>query len=193
MRGGRGPLAVDRIEVDLVDQHAHAGPLRDARERVQRVLRHERAGGVVRARQHDQPRTRGERVCDRVRVHRIAVLEAPVEAEDVGAEQAERAGQRVVRRPFEEHVVAGPDECGEREEVRARGAGRRCHPVGRRAVPLGDGLEQRRVSVRVVARQHDGVQRAGQVLEGAVQQIAAREVVRGRGPRLGPRHVRRER
>ena len=115
------------------------------------------------------------------------MLEAPIEAADSRAHEQARADQRVVGRPLDQDVVAGADERGDRDEVRARAAVGGDDAVGGDAVVLGEAVDQRPIAVVVLRREVDRLTRAGQVLERAVEQIAAGEIDRRPAAASSPR------
>ena len=131
----------------------------------------QRAGRVVRRGDDDEPRARRQRARDRVGIEGEVVLEAPLEAHDVGAEQPRRAEQRIVPRALHQHVVAGLEHGGQGLEVRARGAVGRRHLLGPHAVAARDGVESGLIAVVVAARQQQRVARALEVVERAAEML----------------------
>ena len=130
---------------------------------------------------------------DGVRVDLITILEPPIEALDVSADEPAGAEQRVVGRPFDEHVVAAANERRDRQKVGARTSGGSRNSRRTDTVVPRDRVDQRLIPIVIAHAQVHRFTRAGHILERAGEQVAAGQINRRRRPGLGPVKVRRER
>ena len=125
----------------------------------------------------------------RVEVELEAVFEAPLEPDQVGAEQRRHGQQRVVRRPLHQHVVAGRSSAAQTRKFAPE------VPVAvatwsvADAVARRDALHERLPPFVVPPRQLDRLAGPGQIGQRAGGDIAPAQVVGGMRPALGPEQV----
>ena len=113
--------------VDLVDEEIRAARLGDARELAQRRVRRANAGRVVQVRDDDDPRARRHRGGDALGRDGEPVGRAALEGAHRRAEALGGARERLVAWVLDEHLVAGREHRGVREEHGVRRSQRRHH------------------------------------------------------------------
>jgi hypothetical protein len=150
--------------------------LGNAADGVERVSARDDAGGILRARQNDQARARSECPSHSVRIQLEASGEVPLESRRPGSKKAGSAQKRIVSGAFDDDLVAGFEERGADQEVRAGRSVSRGDAGGRHAVPRADGVDERSVAFGIVAGEVNRGLRAAQIADIAGEDVAGGQI-----------------